>query len=47
MSKSYETVIQENEDKKLYEHLEQGVECVDCKYCDECDNENCRLKVEE
>lgn len=46
MSKSCETIIQENEDKKLYEYLDQGIECVDCKYRDDCDNVNCRLKEE-
>ena len=45
--KNYDTIIQENEDKKLYEYLDQGLECIDCKYYDECDFEKdsiCKLE---
>ena len=47
--KNYETIIQENEDKRLNDNLDQGLECVDCKYRDECDFENdsiCKLEDE-
>ena len=45
--KNYETIIQENEDKILNEYLNQGLECVDCRYRDECDGNDCKLDMEE
>lgn len=48
--KNYETVIQRNEDKKLNDYLNQGTECCDCKYRNECDFENdsiCKLEDED